>query len=105
MHSPSVPVSTAEDRSLRVPRGQRVHTDYVSVWNVRLACRERMAVGDVGYAFQKLLQVGGDATWPCPNGYWEGEPGQSRFVIQDGRHEYLASVMLGKETILVAWVA
>lgn len=87
-----------------VPPGKIVRTDYVSVWNVKLACRERMAAGDVAAAFEKLLQTGSNSPWPCSRGHWEGEPHKSKFVIVDGRHEYVASIMLGKEFILVAWV-
>jgi hypothetical protein len=92
--------SFAADRTLRVPRGKRILTGYVNVWKCRLANRERMAVGDVGSAVQKLLQLGEDSLHPAPNGKWEGD----EFVIHDGRHEYLAAVMLGRTDILVAWV-
>lgn len=90
----------AADRSLLVPPGATIKTARVSVWKCRLANRERMAVGDVGAAFQKLLQLGDNSLWPCPNGHWEGD----EFVIHDGRHEYVASVMLGRADILVAWL-
>lgn len=89
-----------DDRSLLLAPGEVVKTGYVDVFKVRLACRERMAVGDVDRAFQRLLQLGTQSAWPCPNGHWEGET----FVIEDGRHEWIAGVMLGKTHILVAWV-
>lgn len=95
-----VPLVSAEDRSIRVPQGMTVHTGYVEVFNIRLGCRERMAVGDVAGAFHKLLQLGGDQPFPCPNGYWDG----TTFVLQDGRHQWVASVMLGLTHILVAWL-
>ncbi|HEY8356088.1 MAG TPA: hypothetical protein VIL30_01400 [Ramlibacter sp.] len=88
------------DRAVLVPAGQIIKTARVGVWKCRLANRERMAVGDVGAAFQKILQLGDSSMWPCPNGHWEGD----EFVIHDGRHEYVASVMLGREEILVAWL-
>lgn len=90
----------AEDRTLSVPPGAVVKTAYVDIWRVRLACRERMAVGDVGESYQKILQLGDRSRFPCPNGHWEGD----EFVIHDGRHEFVASLMLGKTHILVAWV-
>jgi len=98
----SEPVKIALDRTMVVPAGKTVKTDYVRIDNVRLACRERMAVGDVAAAYQRVLQFsgGGNQAWPCPTGFWDGE----RFVIQDGRHEYVASLMIGLEYILVAWV-
>jgi hypothetical protein len=45
------------------------------------------------------LQLGSQQRWPCPVGHWEGE----RFVITDGRHQYVAALMLGLEFLLVAW--
>lgn len=94
------PVSLVEDRSIEVRPGHKVVTDYVRVEDVILACRERMAVGDVSVAYQKRLQLGASQPWPCPRGYWE----DTRFVIVDGRHEYVATLMLGHSHILVAWV-
>jgi hypothetical protein len=88
------------DRSMLVKPGQIVRTGYVDVFKVRLASRERMAVGDVDRAFQRVLQAGADSQFPCPNGRWDGDT----FVIHDGRHAWLASVMLGKSHILVAWI-
>ena len=94
------PVSTSADRSMTVPPGHVIKTGYVDVFKVRLAQRERMAVGDVDRAFQKRIQLGSSQPWPSPRGYWDGE----QFVIVDGRHEWIATVMLGHEYILVAWL-
>lgn len=93
-------VATIIDRSIAVPAGAIVRTGYLDVHKVRLACRERMAVGDVDRAYQRRLQLGDQQPFPCPNGSRDGD----MFVIQDGRHEYVASLMIGYSTILVAWV-
>jgi hypothetical protein len=94
------PAAFSQDRSLLVAPGQVVKTGYVDVWKCRFSCRERMAVGDLATAFQKVQQLGDQSAWPCPNGHWEGE----EFVIHDGRHEYLASLMVGRTHLLVAWL-
>lgn len=94
------PVAIALDRSIRVPAGKVVKTGYVDVFACRLACRDRMAVGDVSAAYQKLLQCGPDQPFPCPNGFWQ----QNSFIIQDGRHAYVAALMLGWSHLLVAWI-
>ncbi|HEX2020262.1 MAG TPA: hypothetical protein VGO17_15110 [Aurantimonas sp.] len=83
-----------------MPAGHVVRTGYVPVFDVILACRDRMAVGDVDRAYQKRLQLGSRQPWPCPRGHWQG----NRFVIVDGRHEYVATLMLGLSHILVAWI-
>lgn len=93
------PVFIAEDRSIAVPPGHIIKTGYVHIDAVRLACRARMAVGDVAKAFQEQLQLGDRQKWPCPRGHWDGD----RFVLIDGRHEFVAKQMLGLEHILVAW--
>lgn len=95
------PQLTTPDRHMTVPAGYVVVTGYVSIEKVRMACRARMAVGDIEVAYRKLLQLGEQQPFPCPNGEWDGDI----FVIHDGRHEYVASLMIGKEYILVAWLA
>ena len=58
-----------------------------------------MAIGDVKSSFERRLQLGDHQPWPCPRGEWQGD----EFVIIDGRHEYVAALMLGQDHILVAW--
>ena len=94
------PVSVAEDRSMAVPAGATVRTGYVPVEDVALACRERMAIGDVERAMQRRMSCAPGQPWPCPVGEWKG----GRFWISDGRHEYVAAVMLGCSHLLVAWI-
>jgi hypothetical protein len=94
------PLSLVVDRAIAVAPGHVVRTDYVRVEDVVLACRERMAIGDVDRAFQKRLQIGDHQPWPCPRGAWRED---GRFEIVDGRHEYVATLMLGHSHILVAW--
>lgn len=96
----SSPISVPEDRSMRVPPGHVVRTGYVPVAVVRLACSERMAVGDVEAAYRRRLSIAPAQPWPPPVGTWERE----RFVIADGRHDFVAALMLGFETVLVAWL-
>ena len=91
-----------QDRAMLIEPGHVVRTGYVPVFDCILANRERMAVGDVDRAYQRVLQQGARSQWPCPNGRWDADTG--RFVILDGRHEWIASVMLGKSHVLVAWV-
>lgn len=94
------PLRLATDRAFVVPPGMLVRTGYVPVHKVRLACHDRMAVGDVDRAYQKRLQLGANQPFPPPNGEWEGDT----FAIHDGRHEFVASLMLGQSHILVAWL-
>lgn len=96
----SDPVKTYEDRSMVVPAGKVVCTGYVAIDKIRMACRDRMAVGDVAAAYQKILCLGDTQRWPPPVGSWDG----STFVITDGRHEYIASLMIGRAHLLVAWI-
>lgn len=96
----SAPQTVALDRTLKIPPGALVRTAWVPHHQVRFACRERMAVGDVEAAYRRLLAAGECGTWPPPTGWWDGDT----FVVQDGRHSYIASLMLGHRALLVAWV-
>lgn len=93
-------VSTAEDRSILVPPGKVVVTGYVKIDGLIFACRDRMSIGDLDVAYRRRLQCGTSQPWPCPRGHWKGET----FVIDDGRHEAIAAMMLGVEYILCAWI-
>lgn len=90
----------AEDRGMTVPQSAVVKTGYVAVEAVSLKCRDRMAVGDVQSAMSRRMAAAPGQPWPCPVGEWDGE----RFYISDGRHEYIAALMLGCTHILVAWI-
>lgn len=94
------PVMLAADRSIAVPTGAIVKTGYVPIEGVVLACRDQMSMGDLTLAYQKRLQLGDRQSWPPPRGHWSGD----RFVIEDGRHEFVAALMLGQSHLLVAWV-
>lgn len=82
-------VLVAEDRSMEIPAGAIVRTDYVAVDNVPSpavpAWQSAMWTRHIGSG--------------CNLGYWEGK----RFVLLDSRHEYIASLMLGHSHLLVAW--
>ena len=93
-------VQTPEDRSLLVPAGRRIVTGYVETHRVRMACRDRMSIGDVERAYRRQLSLGSSQAWPCPVGEWDGDT----FVLLDGRHAYVAALMLGIEWLLVAWI-
>jgi len=83
-----------------VPTGALILTRYVEIDAVKLACRERMSMGDLEVAYRKIVQLGEHEQWPCPVGHWE----DNRFVITDGRHQFVAALMLGRTHILVAWI-
>ena len=92
-------VWTPQDRSISVAPGHRVVTGYVPIEQITMACRARMAVGDVEAAYRKQLALGDHQAFPCPNGRWDGD----RFIIHDGRHAFVAALMLGMTHLLVAW--
>lgn len=64
-----------------------------------MANRTRMSVGDIDIAYRKQLALGDHQAFPCPNGRWDGE----RFIIHDGRHAFVAALMIGLTHLLVAW--
>ena len=56
---------------------------------------------EVERAYRRQLELGDEQGWPPPTGYWRDD---GRFVLTDGRHRYVAALMLGVEYMLVAWV-
>lgn len=88
------------DREMVVQPDQRVSTDWVHVDACRLGCRERMDCAAIERAFRRLLQLDRGQAWPPILGHWE----DGRFVVDDGRHEYLAALALGRERVFVAWL-
>ena len=89
-----------EDREIQVSPGDTVRTAWVDIDQCYIVNRSRMSPEAVEKKYRKLLQAGDSAFFPPPNGRWEG----SRFAVLDGRHEYIAALMLGRDKVLVAWV-
>lgn len=94
-------VSVREDRSLVVQPWQTVEVAWVDIDLCRLGCRIPMSPEAVEKKYRRLLQQGGGSPWPPVVGHWR----DGRFVVDDGRHEYLAALMLGRERLLVCWLA
>jgi hypothetical protein len=114
-----------EDRSMVVQPDEIVKTAWVPVDQCVIGCRDRMDFAAIERAGRKLLQIGRAQTWPPINGEWERVPGGvprcggscgdadceraakaapvERFVVHDGRHEFLAALALGREKVFVAW--
>ena len=94
------------DKHVKVPKGARVYVEYVPIDRIRLGSKKPVAIGDVNDKYQLILQNRPACIFPCPVGFWDGaqEDAASRFVIQDGRHSYIAYLMHGYESILVAWI-
>jgi hypothetical protein len=93
-------VLVAEDRSMCVQPYQTVQTAWVDIDLCKLGCRVPMSPEAVEKRFRRLLNLGDCAPWPPIVGHWEGE----RFVVDDGRHDYLAALMLGREKVFVCWL-
>ena len=93
-------VMVAEDRSMCVQPDQIVRTAWIDVDLCVLGSRLPMSPEAVEKKFRRLLNIGDAAPWPPIVGHWEGE----RFLVDDGRHDYLAALMLGRERVFVCWL-
>ena len=80
--------------------GRRIVTGYVETHRVRMACRDRMSIGDVERAYRRQLSLGLIEAWPCPVGEWDGDT----FVLRGWTSCLRAALMLGIEWLLVAWI-
>ena len=93
-------VLVAEDRSMCVQADQTVRTAWIDIDLCKLGSRVPMSPEAVEKKFRRLLNLGGAAPWPPIVGHWEG----GRFLVDDGRHDYLAALMLGRERLFVCWL-
>lgn len=93
-------VKVAEDRSLSVRPDQVVKTAWIDIDLCRLGCRVLMSPEAVEAKFRRFLNLGANSAWPPVVGHWDGD----RFVVADGRHEYLAALMIGRDKLFVCWL-
>jgi hypothetical protein len=89
-----------EDRSMCVQPGEGVTADWIDIDCCRLGSRVQMSPEAVEKKFRKLLQQDQAGSWPPIVGHWNG----ARFVVDDGRHEYLAALMIGRARLFVCWL-
>ena len=86
-----------------VPPGHVVRSGYVPIHDV--VCEtgpgHQLLPAEVERAYRRQLELGDQQGWPPPTGYWRRD---RRFVLTDGRNRYVASLMLGVEHLLVAWL-
>jgi len=93
-------VMVAEDRSMCVKPNQVVRTAWVDIDLCRLSLRALMSPEAGEKKFRRLLYLGQCTPWPPIVGHWE----DGRFVVCDGRHDYLAALMIGRDKRLVCWL-
>jgi hypothetical protein len=93
-------VMVSEDRSMCVQPHQVVRTAWVDIDLCRLSFRLPMSPEAVEKKYRRLLNLGQCAPWPPIVGHWE----DGRFVVCDGRHDYLAALMIGRDKLFVCWL-
>ncbi len=86
-----------------VPVGHVVRTGYVPIHDVvcHAPVGHQLLPAEVERAYRRQLELKDQQPWPPPTGYWRQD---HRFVLTDGRNRFVASLMLGVEHLLVAWV-
>jgi hypothetical protein len=93
-------VMVPEDRSMCVQPHQVVRTAWVDIDLCRLNTRLPMSPEAVEKKYRRLLNLGDCAPWPPVVGHWA----DGRFVVCDGRHDYLAALMIGRDKLFVCWL-
>lgn len=93
-------VMVAEDRSMCIQPYQVVRTAWVDIDLCKLGFRLPMSPEAVEKKFRRLLNIGDCAPWPPVVGHWD----DGRFFVDDGRHDYLAALMIGRERLFVCWL-
>lgn len=90
------------DRVLIISRDQTVKTQWIDIDRCVLGCRVQMSPEAVEKRFRVLLNLGECGEWPPVVGHWRKD---GRFSVDDGRHAYLASLMIGRAELFVCWLA
>ena len=90
----------AEDRPMCVQPNQVVRTAWVDIDLCRLNFRLPMSPEAVEKKYRRLLNLGECAPWPPIVGHWE----DGRFVVCDGRRDYVAALMIGRDKLFVCWL-
>ena len=82
---------------------QTISTAWIDIDLCVLGCRVPMAPEAVAVAekWRRLLCLGDCAPYPTVIGHWRGD---GRFVVCDGRHEFMAALMRGRERMFVSWL-
>jgi hypothetical protein len=95
--------TTREWTGAEVPAGHVVATGYVAIQDVvcRVDPSHQLNPAAVERSYREQLASDGAQAWPPPTGHWRDD---GRFVLTDGRHRYVASLMLGMTHLLVAWL-
>lgn len=84
-----------------IPEGHKIVTGFVPTNDVVFPLDGGpMAVAAVEEKVRRFTSIRGGQSYPVPVGRWR----DGRFHLEDGRHTYIASLMLGRKTMLVAWV-
>jgi hypothetical protein len=85
-----------------VPPGHTVATGYVPIHDVvcHATFGHQLSPAEVERSYRRQLELEDAQSWPPPTGHWSG----GRFVLTDGRHRYVAALMLGVEFLFVAWL-
>lgn len=91
-----------EDRGFLVRPDQTVMTRWIDIDLCILGNRTRMDFAAIERAGRRLLLQGDCGSWPPVNGQWRED---GRFVVHDGRHQYLAELALGRTAVFVAWLS
>lgn len=85
-----------------VPPGHIVVTGYVPTAEIVFPCDHEapMSVADLKEKVDRQSHIGKGEAYPVPIGKWK----DGRFHLWDGRHRYIAALMLGRRHMLVGWV-
>lgn len=83
-----------------IKSGQILKSGYVPTNEIVFQNDVPMAVASVKEKIDQFTSIGDNQAYPLPLGKWIDD----KFHLWDGRHRYIASLMLGRKTMLVAWV-
>lgn len=83
-----------------IPEGHILVTGYVPTNEIVFHSECVMSVTDVKEKITQQTHIRGGTAYPVPIGDWR----DGRFHLWDGRHRYIAALLLNRKTMLVGWV-
>lgn len=83
----------------RVPGNSILKYGYAKHGKIRFSHYGGVYLPAIQDYITKFRDWAGDQPMECSSGYWDGDT----FVIENGRHRYIALLILGHQEFLVRW--
>jgi hypothetical protein len=85
---------------MHIPKGHILKSAYIPIEDIVFTCDVPMGVEGVRDKINQWLSHKEGQSYPLPVGEWK----DGKLHLWDGRHRYIAALMLARKSMLIAWV-